>query len=123
MFTTIMVIDRTTQQLLRNTQKRRAWVIYQLLLKDKTLADVARAAGVERQTLYHVFERPYPKMERLVAEAVGLTPQKLFSERYDADGLPLRRKGLRNGGKSYRHGGKKHSAPSALRNTQAGGSV
>jgi len=33
---------------------------------------------------------PYPRFERIIAEHLGLTPQELFPERYDADGLPLR---------------------------------
>ena len=105
-------IDTTTKRLLANPKKRRAWVIYQLLLKGQTLADIARGANVERQTLYHAFDRPYPRMERVLADAIGLTPQQLFAERYDADGLPTRRKGIGNGRrptggtKSSCHGGK-----------------
>jgi len=118
MFTTIMVIDRTTKRLFKDWRKRRAWVIYQLLLKGKTLADVARAAGVERQSLYHAFNRPYPRMERFIADSVGMKPQALFHERYDEDGLPRRRKGIRNSGKSCCHGGKQDSAIGKRRNTQ-----
>ncbi len=78
---------------LRDPRKRRSWVIYRLHSQGRTLAEVAEAHGVTRQCLYHVFNAPYPHMEKLVAEAVGLRPEVLFAERYDADGQPARRKG------------------------------
>lgn len=84
-------INDETTQLLSIPAKRRAWVIYQLLLEGRSLADVARGAGVKRQTLYHAFTRPYPRMEFIIASALGMTPQQLFAERYGSDGLPLRR--------------------------------
>lgn len=57
------------------------------------MAQVAEAAGVDRRTLYSAFLRPYPRMEHVIATAIGLRPQELFPERYDADGLPNRRMG------------------------------
>ncbi len=79
--------------ILGDPQKRRGWVIYRLQLQGQTLAGLAHAHGVTRQCLYHVFKAPYPNMERLLAEAVGMKPQVLFAERYGADGLPARRIG------------------------------
>jgi Ner family transcriptional regulator len=102
-------LDTTTKKLLANPTKRRAWVIYQLNIKGRTLAGVASDINVERQTLYHAFKRPYPRMEAAIAESVGLTAQVLFAERYGKDGLPKPRASF--------HGGK-HSGPKARRNTQ-----
>lgn len=85
-------IDDETTHLLSIPEKRRAWVIYQLLLEGRSLAEVARGAGVKRQTLYHAFTRPYPRMEFIIASALGMTPQQLFAERYGSDGLPLPRR-------------------------------
>ena len=86
-------IDRTTRALLRDPRKRRAWVIYQVSIQGRSLAAVAREVGVKKQTLYRAFDVPYPRMEKIIADAVGLKPQELFPERYDADGLPNRRMG------------------------------
>ncbi len=74
-------------------RKRRAWVIYQVSIQGRSLAAVARGAGVKKQTLYRAFDIPYPRMEKAIADAVGVTPQALFPERYDEDGLPNRRMG------------------------------
>lgn len=70
--------------------KRRAWVKYQLHLQGRSMAALAADAGVERCTLYWVFNRPYPRMEKVIADALGVTPQALFPERYGPDGLPNR---------------------------------
>lgn len=83
-------IDTRTQQLFKDPFKRRAWVKYQIQLQGKSMSEVAAGAGVDRRTLYQTFLRPYPRMEKVIADAVDLTPQVLFPERYDADGLPCR---------------------------------
>jgi Ner family transcriptional regulator len=57
------------------------------------LASVAREAGVTKQQTQVAMGRPYPRMERYIANALGLSPQELFPERYDADGLPNRHRG------------------------------
>ncbi|MGH8504869.1 MAG: helix-turn-helix domain-containing protein [Stenotrophobium sp.] len=85
-----MELDEPTRALLRDSKKRRSWVIFQLQLRDQTLAGLASANGVTRQCLYHVFTTPYPHMEKLVADALGLTPETLFAERYDSSGRSLR---------------------------------
>jgi Ner family transcriptional regulator len=110
-----MATNKPPKAVLQDNVKRRVWVLYQLNLMDKTLADLARDAQVERCTLYHCFLRPYPRMEHYIAKAVGLRPQELFPERYDEHGLPNGR-GMRVQA-SCRHGGK-DSCISATRNLQ-----
>ncbi|MGQ0530556.1 MAG: helix-turn-helix domain-containing protein [Panacagrimonas sp.] len=100
-----MRTDNALRSILKDPRKRRSWVLYQLQLEGRNLSDLAAENGVTRQCIYHAFRVPYPRMEMLVATAVGLTPQQLFSERYDADGLPIRRKG-RPPIKVSCHGGK-----------------
>jgi Ner family transcriptional regulator len=98
MFNHMMKIDNETKQLLKNPKKRHAWVIYQVTLQGRSLAQIADNAGVSRQCLYQVFRRTYPRMEKVVAEALGMAPADLWPERYDADGLPLYRMGRPVGG-------------------------
>ena len=88
-------LDSKTKALFTDPIKRRAWVKYQVHLQGRSMAQVAAEAGVRRQTLYQTFLLPYPRMEKIIADAVDLTPQVLFPERYDADGLPNRGKGRR----------------------------
>lgn len=63
---------------------RKHWVGYQLKIRDKSFAGVARDGGVASVTLYQVFQRNYPKMERLLAAEIGMTAEELFPERYQA---------------------------------------
>jgi len=76
---------------LADPDKRWGWVIYQLNLRGKTLVDAARAGQVNPSTLYQVKYRRYPRMERLLAAAVEVPVDKLFPDRYDRHGIPLRR--------------------------------
>jgi len=46
--------------------------------------------------------RPWPHVEAIVADRLGLRPQDIWPSRYDADGKPLK------GGTRWR---KNHSAP------------
>ena len=124
MFAAMVTIGRETKKILRDPKKRQAWVIYQISLQGRSLAEVARNAGVRRQTLYQVFQRFYPRMEKIIADALGLEARVLWPERYDTDGLPIRCMGrpkkstvktrenstsvnsrnARNKGQLYRHG-------------------
>lgn len=88
-----MDIDKKTSNLFQDESKRRAWIIYQLALKDESLASIAREAGVSRQAIWQALVKPYPRAERIIAESLGLTPQALFPERYNNDGLPNRKRG------------------------------
>lgn len=85
------------KRIIRDPAKRRAWIIYQLNLQGRSLADVGRVEGngAARNTVYAVFRAPYPRMEKLIADALGLRPSQLFPERYDSFGLPLRQRGTR----------------------------
>lgn len=90
MFTSMVTLDSKTKRLLNDPRKRRAWVIYQVSLTGRSLAQVAREHGVKKQTLYRAFDTPYPRMERVIAQELGLEPQQVFPERYDDRGLPNR---------------------------------
>ena len=88
-----MDIDQKTHDLLQDESKRRAWIIYQLALQDKTLASVARSAGVSRQAIWQALVKPYPRAEKIIAQSLNMKPQTLFPERYNAQGLPNRKRG------------------------------
>lgn len=113
----MMQLDTPTKQLLKDPEKRRAWIIYQVNLQGRSLSDIARTAGVNRQTLYHVFLKPYPRMEAIIADALGLTPAQLWPERYDANGIPNRQRGRRRKSPT-KAAHKQHTAPTKARNTR-----
>jgi Ner family transcriptional regulator len=91
MSTAMTNLDRSTLNLFRDPRDRRSWVIYTVRLQGRSLAQIAAANGVHKCTLYTAFLHPYPRMEKIIADAVGVTPQVLFAERYDPrTGIPNR---------------------------------
>ncbi len=111
-------IDSTLKRLFLDPKKRRAWVIYQLQLQGRTLASVAAEHGCKRQTLYAAFGKRYPAMEHRIAAALDLTPQELFPDRYDADGLPKRQRGGQRSGRKICCHGANATPDVAARNTR-----
>lgn len=103
MFIAMTKLDTATKKLFKDPVKRRAWVIYQLGLQGRSLASIARDLGLVRASAQAALARPYPRMERVLAEAVGVLVHELFPERYDQNGDRLIRMGrpIGSGKKSY----------------------
>lgn len=89
----MMSLDNKTKAILRDPVKRRIWVKYQCQLRHVTMSEIATEAGVTRACFYSVFNKTYPRMEKVLADFLGLEPAQLFPERYDKDGLPIYRMG------------------------------
>jgi len=76
----------------------RTWVRHQLKLKGYSLAGLAREVGLSRHAPKLALNKPYPRMERLIAGAIGVTPQEIWPDRYGPDGKPNRKRGKRTQG-------------------------
>lgn len=57
-------------------------IIAGLRKKGTTLAAVSRKAGLSSSTLANALTRRWPKGERLIAEALGVTPEQIWPSRY-----------------------------------------
>ncbi len=57
-------------------------IIAGLRKKGTTLAAVSRNAGLASSTLANTLIRRWPKGERLIAEALGVTPVQIWPSRY-----------------------------------------
>ena len=75
---------------------RRQWVKYQLSLQGFTLGKLARELGVSRSCTRDALWKPYPRMERAIAERIGLRPEEIWPERYGRSGTPNRGQGRRS---------------------------
>lgn len=71
----------------------KADVIAALHKANITLAQVARGLGVKPSNTSKVFATPYPRMERGIAKALGVTAKDIWPSRYTADGRPNRHRG------------------------------
>lgn len=53
-----------------------------LKTKGSNLSKLARENGLHRSTLRTALYRPYPKAERIIAEKLGVSPEKIWASRY-----------------------------------------
>ena len=71
---------------------RREWIKYQLLIRGYNLVELAKEYGLSRSQPTAALRASYPKWEHIIASKLGTTPQKLWPERYDRYGIPIRKK-------------------------------
>ena len=71
-----------TKTLPKNPDDRRAWIQYQLRLAGYNFASLAREYSLSRTCVLSALYKRYPKMERIIAEKLGMTPEEIWPERY-----------------------------------------
>lgn len=57
-------------------------IIAGLRKRGTSLAAVSRNAGLASSTLANALNRRWPKGERLIADALGVAPEKIWPSRY-----------------------------------------
>ena len=57
-------------------------IIYALKKKGTSLAELSRQSGLNSRTLNNALERRYPQGERIIASAIGVTPETIWPSRY-----------------------------------------
>lgn len=73
--------------ILPGTDWHQADIIAALRKRNTSLAAVSRAAGLSSSTLANALTRPWPKGEKLIAEALDIAPSIIWPTRYfDAEG-------------------------------------
>ena len=90
----------------------RADIIAAVRKKETTLQAMSIKLGYSRSTLRNALNHPAPKYERIIAEFLGTTPQKIWPSRYHLDGSPKSGRGERGLGR-YKA---KFNASSSTRN-------
>jgi Ner family transcriptional regulator len=75
-----------------NPSARWEWIKYQIRSRGLSFAELSRRLGVELGTLTSVKRAPYPRMERALASAIGVSPAIIWPERWNADGTPHRQR-------------------------------
>ncbi|MGP2409990.1 helix-turn-helix domain-containing protein [Yersinia sp. 2553 StPb PI] len=67
-------------------------IIAALRKRNTTLAAVSREAGLSSSTLANALIRPWPKGERLIADALGIPASEIWPNRYfDSQGQRIPR--------------------------------
>lgn len=60
----------------------RADVVAALHKRGWSLASLARAHGLSPSTLRSALDKPYPKSEKIIAEAIGIAPEEIWADRF-----------------------------------------
>ncbi len=60
----------------------KADIIAAVRKKGTSIAALSRAAGLNSATLLNALSKPWPKGEKLLAEAIGVEPWKIWPSRY-----------------------------------------
>lgn len=84
-----MTAAMPTLDLPANPSARSAWLSFQLKVRGLSISALARRHDVSSQALGAVMTKPSARLERIVAEVLGLKPRQLFPERYDRRGRRL----------------------------------
>lgn len=77
-----MINVQTTQKNLHDWH--RADVIAALHKRGWSISKLARRKGLHPSTVRSALDKPYPKSERLIADAIGVAPETIWPERYAA---------------------------------------
>jgi Ner family transcriptional regulator len=67
----------------------KAYIVAALHAGGTSLRKLSVAKGYSENTLRSTLHRPWPKGEKIIAEAIGEKPHDVWPTRYDADGKPL----------------------------------
>ena len=68
----------------KTATERRAWIQFRMKVAGYNFAMLARAHGLARSCVLSALYRPYPKMERIIADTLGLRAEDLWPERYSS---------------------------------------
>ena len=66
-------------------------VLAALKKRGQSLAGLSVANGYHPTAAGKALKQPWPAVERILADALGLAPQSIWPSRYDDEGLPLPR--------------------------------
>jgi len=72
----------TLERILSIPDTRNEWILFQLRVRGLSFAILAKRQGVSRQCVKSALNKPYPKMERLIAKAIDMPVKQLWPERY-----------------------------------------
>jgi Ner family transcriptional regulator len=66
-------------------------VLAALKKRGHSLAGLSVANGYHPTAAGKALKQPWPAIERLLADAIGVAPQEIWPSRYDTEGTPRRR--------------------------------
>lgn len=78
----------------RIARKERGWhpeeIKAAIRMRGSSMAELSRQHGYGISAVRQVLRHPWPAIERLVADHLGVPPQEIWPDRYGEDGMPNR---------------------------------
>lgn len=59
-------------------------------MRGSTMAELSRQNGYVDSVVKQVLRKPWPAVEKIVADYLGVAPQTIWPDRYGPDGMPNR---------------------------------
>lgn len=81
----------------------KAYIVAALHAAGTSLRKLSVENGFKPSSLKHALHSPWPKAERIIAEAIGEIPHHIWPTRYTDGGMPLSKKGDRQSVGQGRH--------------------
>ncbi|EEJ8284718.1 DNA-binding protein [Salmonella enterica] len=73
--------------MIRNEVTRKDWhpgqIVGEVRAQGLSLRKLSRRAGLAQDTLKNALYRHCPRYERIIADAIGKTPEEIWPSRYD----------------------------------------
>jgi Ner family transcriptional regulator len=86
----IPVLQQEPKSSIENTPWHPADIKAALEKRGVSLAQLSRRNGYHETAAGRALRISWPEMERIIAEALGISPQSIWPDRYSRDGLPLK---------------------------------
>lgn len=64
------------------------WAALRMTPEGWNFTSLGRAHGYSNNAVSETCNRPWPAVEKVIADALGMTPQEIWPSRYDEDGQP-----------------------------------
>lgn len=78
----------------RIARKEKGWhpeeIKAAIRMRGSTMADLSRQNGYVDSVVKQVLRKPWPAVERIVADFLGVEPSEIWPDRYGPDGMPNR---------------------------------
>ena len=80
--------------------------------RNQSLTSLARKHGYSQSAFSMAIRKPYPRVEKIIAQFLGISLHRLFPDRWHSDGTRLIKLGPRRSRKDYLHNNREDATPS-----------
>lgn len=66
----------------KRARMHRADIVAELHKRKLSLSELGRKNNLSKYTLKNALDKPYPRAEKIIADAIGMTPKQIWPDRY-----------------------------------------